>query len=102
HNVFADAQMSGYGTAPRTPLEATVAWGRRLEPWLVEAARKQDSARRGSVREHPLERLAGHRLDQVVVEPGVPRERPVLVAPVARQRHEDEPRAPADAQLARD
>ncbi len=40
HNVFADAQMSGYGTAPRTPLEATVAWGRRLEPWLVEAARK--------------------------------------------------------------
>jgi uncharacterized protein DUF4824 len=38
--VFADAQLSDYGPAPRTPLEATVAWGRRLEPWLVEAARR--------------------------------------------------------------
>jgi uncharacterized protein DUF4824 len=38
--VFADAEMSEYAAVPGTPLEATVAWGRRLEPWLVEAARK--------------------------------------------------------------
>lgn len=38
--VFADAQISEYGAGPRTPFDATVAWGRRLEPWLVEAARR--------------------------------------------------------------
>jgi hypothetical protein len=39
-NVFDDARLSEYGPVPKTPLQATVAWGRRLEPWLVEAARK--------------------------------------------------------------
>jgi uncharacterized protein DUF4824 len=38
--VFADAQLSEYGPGPKTPFEALVAWGRRLEPWLVEAARR--------------------------------------------------------------
>jgi hypothetical protein len=36
--VFVDAATFEYG--PRTPFAATVAWGRRLEPWLIEAARK--------------------------------------------------------------
>jgi Domain of unknown function (DUF4824) len=39
-NVFADAQLSEYGQAARTRVEATVAWGRRLEPWLADAVRK--------------------------------------------------------------
>ena len=42
--VFADAQLPEYGTAPKTPLDATIAWGRRLEPWLVDAARRPSGA----------------------------------------------------------
>ena len=39
-DVLANVQASEYGPGPRTPFEATVVWGRRLEPWLVDAARK--------------------------------------------------------------
>lgn len=38
--VFAGVQLSEYGQETKTPVEAVVAWGRRLEPWLVEAVRK--------------------------------------------------------------
>jgi uncharacterized protein DUF4824 len=39
-NVLTGAELPEYGAGPRTPFEATIAWGRRLEPWLVEAVRK--------------------------------------------------------------
>jgi hypothetical protein len=38
--IFADAQLSEYGTGPKTAFQAVVAWGKRLEPWLVDAGRK--------------------------------------------------------------
>ncbi|HEY6863464.1 MAG TPA: DUF4824 family protein [Burkholderiales bacterium] len=38
--VLAGVQALDYAPAPRTPFDATVAWGRRFEPWLVEAARR--------------------------------------------------------------
>jgi hypothetical protein len=39
--VFAGAmQVYDMDQRNKAPFEATVAWGRRLEPWLVEAARK--------------------------------------------------------------
>jgi Domain of unknown function (DUF4824) len=38
--VFGDAKLSEYEPGPRTPFEATVAYGKRFEPWLVEATRK--------------------------------------------------------------